>query len=347
MKIKKLVFMLLAATSVSGLGANQCYNDPCGYDAGCCPSFLDGVSVYGDYLYWRARKCDLDYAMNYNDGVDTQFSGKVHGVRPDWDSGFRVGLAKECGCWSLDVNYLWFRNSSNDSVTNLDGFLAGTRLINNLTDIDQGAFQYAKGSWRLDYDLVNAVAGYHCCSCGCLDANIFGGFAYAHIDQKFTSLYSETTTVEGAANLYDQATQKWDMDAYGLTFGFKPVYHFNQCFDIFGSFSYSAFAADYERRFTYDQTDNGGVTVVRSVNLRDDCWRISSLVDLSVGLTYSLNNMWDCGFDAALTVGYEFQQWLNNPGFLEFQAESGEFTFDRYQSDLGFDGLFIRLDLGF
>ena len=40
---------------------------PTGVIYECDP--CDGWSVYADWLYWRTRKCDLDYAISINDDI--------------------------------------------------------------------------------------------------------------------------------------------------------------------------------------------------------------------------------------------------------------------------------------
>ncbi len=91
-----------------------------------------------------------------------------------------------------------------------------------------------------------------------------------------------------------------------------------------------------------------GSSYVLAANLRDDCWRMVGVYNLSFGLGYN-SSYFNC-MDIGISIGYEFHQWINHPDFLNFQAEAFTDTivsFNYHTQDLGFDGLFVRLSLGF
>ena len=340
MNLKKIVFLAVAGASAT-LTAGGCdYNR--GYNDDCCG--INGLSVNADWIYWRGRRANLDYALPY-ENANSQSMGSVSELCPSWDSGFRLGIEKDCDGWGIAADYTWFRTKKNGSVQDAaNGHLAGTRLVTSVSSLIQGDIQYAEANWELDYDFVNVMGTYNWASSDGFDTKFFGGFSYARMDQTLDALYSATTDIKGATNAFDLSAQKIKMEAYGIRFGVSPTVTINSCFDIFGVFSYGIYAADYDRSLDYKTTTNGGQTLGDRIDNKDSCSRISSLLDLSVGARYNLGNPCNCGVDFALAVGYQFQQWINNPGFLEREGASGQTTIDRHQSEVGFDGLFVRLE---
>jgi len=107
----------------------DCYeSNDCGFSLCDCDP-CDGWSVYADWLYWRTRKCDLDYAISINDDI----FDKLHSVCLDWDSGFRVGVLKACGDVDFGIHYTSFNTSASsyelDLIQSENNFdLLGTRL---------------------------------------------------------------------------------------------------------------------------------------------------------------------------------------------------------------------------
>ncbi len=300
----------------------------------CCPQYCDSCDdwvVYGEWLYWRSRRCDLDYAVT-GAGAGT-YTGNIHSVDQSYESGWRIGVQKYCGDFFYDLTYTYFRNDESNSKNN--PALSGTRIVDDITAVTQGLITDARGKWDLDYDVVDLLAGYGFCNTSCFQPYIFGGLKLAFIDQKFEALY-----IEGAN--FDRVTQKIDMDAYGINLGVGANYNFCHCFNFFGRFSYDVLLGDFTRHYNYETSANAD-----AANFKDDCWRMLSVLNLSFGLGYdfAFSNCW-CS-NLGISLGYEFHQWVGQPDFIDFQSESGEVTFDRHLQSLGFDGLFLRLALNF
>lgn len=326
-----LALAMMALTAPIYSYSNDCCDD-C-YDP-CCTS---GFTVYGDWLYWSPRKCTLDYALPY-DGSNA--IGKVHSVCPSYDNGYRIGLSKTCDCWTYGINYTHYHSDERSSVTDAtNGDLAGTRIIDNYTVLSQGSIQFAKAKWDLDYDVISLYAGYNT-TFNCVDTVIFGGFKFAFIDQKLDTLYTATLSPGSQDAIY----QKNCLDAYGLTIGLTPSYNLCGCLNAFGTFSYDILAGNFDRTFDYRTSTNGGTTVLERARLKESCWNLLSVFNLSFGLRY---DWMTCDKNFFLALGYEFHHWVNGFGFLEHQNESGEITLDRYHDSLGFDGLFLRAGVSF
>jgi len=348
--IKKHIFLLLALVSTTaGIEArnysyNECYPcDPCVVEE-CCPNFFcdfEGeFTIYGDYLYWRTRRCELDYAVPLD---SNEYIGNVYNVCPEYDSGFRVGAKYRCGDMDVEGRYTWFYSSSEDQVTDpTSGNLAGTRIVDEFGDVSQGSIELARANWNIHYNAADALVGYDMDVGNCFDFRLFGGFKYLNIEQNLNVLYA--TEVDLSGNLVDIHSDL-DMDGYGLTLGFDTLYKVGCGFGIIGTFSYDVLASDFTRREIYRTSTDGGDSFSTNANLHDECWRTISGFNLALGLQYDFQL---CGcYDLFVAAGYEFHHYLNMADFLGFQSESGETTFDRQTDGIGFDGLFVRLGIGF
>ena len=346
---KKLLLVLTLLSMTAGLQARDMYYnsyDPCVVND-CCPNFccdLGGeFTVYGDYLYWRARRCELDYAIPY-DG--NNYIGDVNHICPEYDNGFRVGGRYRFGDMDVEGKYTRYYSSSRDSVTDATNTnLAGTRRIDEFGPVSQGSIALAYADWDVHYDGVDALLGYDMNVGNCFDFRLFGGFKYLSIEQNLNVLYSAGTDITNDTNSFIHIHGDLDMDGYGLTFGFETRYTICDCFGIIGSFAYDVLASEFDRREVYLTTTDGGQNNTTRADLHDECWRTISGFNLAVGLSYDMQL---CGcYDVFIAAGYEFHHYLNLADFIGFQSESGETTFDRQTDGLGFDGLFVRLGIGF
>jgi Legionella pneumophila major outer membrane protein precursor len=343
MNWKKYFTLTIAACSMMIPGATEAvYQQDCCVADECCE---DGWELSADWIYWRTRTCKLDYAIPYgsNDSENDVSIGSVHSAEPGYDSGFRLGVSKDCNCWSYGIGYTYYRTSADDTYKRADGFIAGTHILDDFNSATQGNIQLATSSWDLDYDVIDLSLGRDWDVNNCFSVKFFGGFKFAYINQHFNNLYQSVEDVSIADR--DSVKQQICMDGYGLGFGFTPEYQLNQCFSLFGSFSYDAFVSKFNRTFKYDTSDEGAPFETK-VNLKDSCWGSVSTFNLAVGIKFIKENFCSCG-DLSFSIGYEFQNWLNSAGFLENQNESSEITFDRYNENLGFDGLFVRLNVSY
>lgn len=332
-----LMFTCLLSTAATQ--ADQCCQTDCCYTNECCDNGLD---VYADWIFWRTRTCKLDYALPYDSSTAV---GKVRSPDLGYDSGFRVGFAKECNCWIAGIEYTYYRSDASHTFKNADGHIAGTHIIDDNTVISQGSnIEFAKSNWCLDYDVVRLTLGRDLTFRNCINLNFFGGFNFAYIGQDFNNRYATAEDLTTASQ--DYVKEKISMDGYGISVGVSPEYQLSQCLSLFGSFSYDAYISNFDRSFKY-YTSISGAELAEQVNLKDDCWGAVGTVNLTVALAYTQRDLFcSCG-DLTIMIGYEFHNWFNSVGFLEYQNESGEINFDRYNESLGFDGLFVRLNGSF
>lgn len=309
-----------------------------GYDGyGCCNPCMDwlcGVSFNVDWLYWNIRRSNLDYAIPYVDDTADNSIGDVHRVEPDFKSGVRVGLHKECGCFDYAIWYTYFDQNYIDTIDSPAGNQAGTRLYDKVAAVDIGDVTRALGKWKIDYDHVDVNAGYRFETLGCACLHLFGGFTWAGIDQEY-----DTDYLEGSST-FDRIHQTLDMNAYGVNFGADVSMSLWSCLDCIGALWYNMLVGDFDYHWQYQNSDSF------VGDLKDDTCELIGLLNLAFGLKYTHPR---CSWGmktAQVSVGYEFHQWLNMPEFL-WVIGSDEPTLNQHRTNLSFDGLFVRLHVGY
>ncbi len=339
--------MLAAAcTSLVGMNAtaydgySNCYDD-------CCDCY--DFEIYADWLYWSVRRADLDFAVNYDASTTPEEAiGNVYEICPDYDSGFRVGGRVGCDDLYLEGIYTYYDTNSSRRA---EGTLAGTRDVPPNAGLLPGAVLAARSTYDVNYQTGDLLVGYEL-GCDCFEASIFGGFKYAHIDQCLGTRYADTVLFD---TLVDKVIQDVMVNAYGIDFGLGASYTLCGCFELFGRASVDILAADVERKYRLESATTGA-DFVTSVNLDDSCWRMASALNVQLGLGYDFTLDCLCCLQVNLAVGYEFHQWLGLPDFLDYQASIDDdgaaitvtnVTFDRHLQSLGFDGLFVRVGIGF
>ncbi|MCH9625174.1 MAG: hypothetical protein S4CHLAM123_03440 [Chlamydiales bacterium] len=349
--LSALLTMLFSVKVTGNEYYSNCYQD--------CDCFCSGWGIYADYLYWSPRRCQLDYATHENitgfslDGLE----GELFSVMPCYDSGYRVGIYKECDCFFFDAYYTSFSNTESASVFSADENLAGTRyasVIGGLVNPATGLIS-ASAKWELEYDVVDVLAGYKLNSCGCFESYVFGGFKYASIGQELKTEYEADQVViateEFNPTIYNviRVKQKADMDAYGVALGLGAKYTLCGCFDFFGRFSYDVLVGNFDRRFI-QSTAPPTTVFTQVINLDDNCWLPVNVVNLAFGLAYNYD-FCGCWINTiGFSVGYEFHHWLRMLDFIDLGALTAlpsPVILDRHLQNFGLDGLTVRLAIGF
>ncbi|MCH9625178.1 MAG: hypothetical protein S4CHLAM123_03480 [Chlamydiales bacterium] len=331
MLLKKLAILsVLCTLLLSGKGIG---NDYCG---SCCQdSCWSGWSIYGDWLYWRVRNCGLDYALPgpVNQSSASLNAGKVFAVEPSYDSGFRIGIAKECDCFYFDAFYTHYKNEESDKIATNNG-LSATRVV-GLTD---AVIPAATAKYEIDYNVVDIVGGYSSNPCYCFQTMFFGGFKYARIDQTYTALYFDPATPEDQPILVNQTN---DMNAYGVDIGLGGEYAICNCLSAYGRLSYDILLGNFTRKME----QNASTAFAGDfVDLRDECWRALSVVNLAIGISSDYQFCCSCLDSLTLALGYEFHKWIDMPNFYAFGSAD---RVDRTPAGFGIDGVTIRLALKF
>jgi len=359
MKIKKTLLALgLAALfttpgPVQGGACDPCY-DPC-YDPcnTCCDTCFDfdcnwceGWSVYGDYLWMATRKNNLDFVVPTT--TTPTAIGGVAEVCPGYDSGFRVGIQKECDDVYFSGSYTWYQPRAHNQINGTAGQLAGTWNVEGFGNVENSEIVAARAAYKNDYNDFNLLIGYNYCISKCISGTFFGGFKGVVMRQNFDILYSATN--DFSTDL-DFIYLRNKLDAYGSEVGGGLTFKIFQCLDFFGNASLDVLVGKNQRDFRIDTSTDGGATTTEVANLRDDCTKMVGIYNFQFGFTYHLPDcLFRCGcwdLSADLSVGYEFHNWINASDFLKYTNESSEVTIDRSTDTFGMDALFARFAVSF
>jgi len=364
--MKKILLALGLMIGITQSSLTAAY-DCCETD--CCIDWCDGWTIYGDYLYWNVRKCNLDYAVRTiehefdSEEVELPFpTGKIQAVSPNYTSGFRVGASKTFCNWDLGVRYTYLRTDDKDSFNTAgnDDEAAPTRLLFGIFEDD---LLTAEARYEVDLDVFDIEFGHEYQPWCNTFLRFFGGFKLARIDQKFhVDMEGEDFTDTDAFILQKSSI---DMDAYGLYIGAHGTHNFwDFCgagkLGLFGDFSIGGLVGDIDRKLeSTGRIDNEFLTVT---HIHDSCWRLVGNLNIAAGLSYMLSDCF-CG-NVTLSVGYEMNLWLNTADFLGMNLTtvptviedsnpepttefSPNFSTVRNQDTLGFDGLVVRAAIDF
>jgi len=329
MMLKKLIILPALCTMLFCMQAtgNEYYTSS--YDEGCCSDW----TVYADWLYWRVRNCNLDYALITDS--DTANYEDVRSVEPSYSNGYRVGIQQFDNCRYLEAFYTHLHSEDDSSI--------GTLVIPSIIATRQWkgvlAPARAQSEYEIDYDVVDIVGGYAKNPCCNLQTYFFGGLKLAFIDQEINTRYTDT------ANRVILNEQSIDMNAYGIDVGFGANYTIGNCLNLFGRFSYDLMAANYERVTTQNALLAASST--ESFTLDDNCWTSLNIVNLSFGIGYE-SNFCGCWVNSlAVYFGYEFHQYLDMLDFYSVEIGSVQPSFSRGNPAFGVDGLILRVAVGF
>jgi len=267
-KLFGLLLVLFVVGGAQGAFANN-YCDPC-YDP-CCDFH---VSVYGDYLYWKGCRTDLDYSL---DDDNTYY------VNPGYDSGWRVGGRLQRCNWDLGARY-----TSYDSKTKVH---ETTPRVSTDTDF----------TYSVDYDVADIELGYSIQLC-CDQALIrpFLGAKLAWIDEAY--IYSTSDRTE---------TDDKRFEGYGLYAGLEgefQIYQLNMCqqcipMSLIGRGSLAALDS-HQKEIS---TEDGGE--FNSQRIREEQCIIVPVLEVFAGLNFGGVQ---CGcVTPSVLIGYEAQLWGN------------------------------------
>jgi len=332
--VVSVLFSMLLSIKVTGNEYNSC----------CCEGVYDSEwTLYADYLYWRTRRCDLDFALQYGGDSVQPIGRELYSVEPEYNSGYRIGVVRQCDCLFFDLAYTHFHDEQKNGVQSvlIDGVLdlSDTFLPTRTFVTPGGTSTLAKSAWDLDYDVVDILAGYGLSNCGCLETYVFGGLKLAFIDQRLYTTYDRevvTLTFEPYS-----VKQTYDLDAYGIDLGIGANYTLCGCFNFYGRFYYDVLLGNIDRAFIQNPELTTGVS---TIDLRDTCWAAINVANLAFGVGYDYKFCGCCVNSLSISIGYEFHKWINLLDFYQFNTE---YSIENSSQGFGLDGLVIHFALGF
>lgn len=323
--------------------------DPCrvNCDQYCCDL---GVEGWAEWLVWRVRKCDLDFAVPFDES--DFIIGNTRAVEMDWNSGGRWGLFKNFDCFQVGAKYARITLKNHKNSIDENGNLAATRLGEDNQFTTNGAIEYAYGRYDISYDVVDAEAAYVKEECDGFGARLFGGFRYARIVQDYRTRYSSNSNdPQGTRTIpftnifisnFDGVTQHVEMVGYGIYLGGSGYKDLACGFGVFGKASVGALIGHFDRSYKHEGHGIGVSSFTTNTYLKDNCNRLVNNLELAAGFQYRMEGI--CGNDLVIKVGYEFSHWYNTQDFMMvFGGEDA--AFDRHIDSLGFDGMTLKLEI--
>jgi hypothetical protein len=299
--------------------------------------------VEADWLYWKAHRNGLDFAILDAAADPILGPADVVRIRPDHDSGFRIGLFRRSSS-GLDagVRYTHFDSRSDGSIVDPAGNSTATRIHPDIAaDVGDQSLVAGVSEYDLEYRLLDLEAGYT------LDINCnssvrpFAGLRFAHIDQGLDSLYGDAVDFSGIEVV--RVLESVDMDSWGLFAGAEAQWGLGgRGLHVFGRGAAGLHHARFDSQFIEfevppleagDDPFNARVT--------DGDRRIVPSLEAQVGLGYDVYE--GCRGSLGVQVGYDLQTWFNMADFIKFNDDILEGNIDRHATSLGLDGWFIRV----
>lgn len=360
--MKRYLVMLLAVLSTQGLVANSrgCYdNSNCGV-TDCCNdwNFCD-ANFYAavDWLYWKARRCDLDLATI--NGVtpltnllaDIATPGRTVCLDHKYRSGVRVAAGMEwCSGFGFGFEYTYFNPNEHTRVA-VDGVadvVTLTRVPGLLVPgVGARTVLGVDGRFDLKLNLLDLLFTYKYGCNPCRDVRAFFGARLAWIDDRLLTTYSGAIVTTGVPLYELDLFEKNNLNAYGLTVGGQVFQDLFCSLGVYLKAGFSVLYGSYDLQSRTRYVTTSVVTPFPGYNVKDDCSCLLSTLDLAFGLGFK-----GCEFCCArwsLFVGYEFHNWFEYRDYLRPLTDATTLlnVYVRNKSDLGFDGLFVRLGVEF
>ncbi len=316
----------------------------------CQPRWAHRTGVFGEYLLLRPRDSEVAYGVladNVGNFLETGENliqrSRVFLVDPGYSSNYRLGgTLAFSDCSSLRLTYSSYYGSDRDARSFDPQNVGDARIVPiSLHPFPQDASQFpldAQARSAIQYKTadVDFRSVLWASELGAL--NYLVGGRYAHLDQRYASLY-------GGTGMAEQADSRVRFDGGGLRFGLDGERHHSRSgFLLYGHSVVSLVAGQFHARYQYESDLNPSVPVV------DTGWnadRIVSTLDLELGVGWQSR----CGH-LRVTSGYMISSWFNSVTTDQWLRAVGRNNYvgqpDGMSYDtLMFDGLTVRAELRF
>jgi hypothetical protein len=310
--------------------------------------FLHRTSVFGEFLFLRARDAEVAYALPIEEpalfDADIEPVGPVAVVDPDYEPAFRVG-----GNWavhegnSIAAQYTRLRVEATSAAAAGAGTVIFplVALPEELSDIN-----FESASARLDIEVDQVDVDFRGLWAGCecnnyaFAVNYLAGAQYAMLDQSFAATYVfeedgefpvfESTSVDSAIRF----------DGIGMRLGLQGERYFpNSGVFVYGSGVTTILFGEFDASFRQAETeDEEDVPVVANFT----SWsagRVVPVVDLELGAGWLGVNR-----HLRLSAGYRVSAWFNVVTTDDWIWAVQNSDFRDMDGTLTFDGLVTRAE---
>lgn len=295
----------------------------------CTPAWAHRSGVFGDLLILRARDAEVGYASTVNGNVP---EGRVGILDPEYDFGFRVGIAKALdNCSSFNLSYTGFFSNQDDRLTTAAP-LSLTKNLVHPNEANAGAnVLTAFGDYDIDFQFADLDYRFVVLSNACTAANVTIGARYGNLEQEMSVVYA-------GAGLTETVATDIDFDGVGLRLGADIEHHGNRGLFVYGKTSASLLAGEFDASYLHSSTADP----VR-VAATWEAGRLVSILDLEVGAGWQHCSGW------RVSAGYTFSSWLNAVKTSDW-VDAVRNNTDNYRDlsdDFTFDGFVGRVEYRF
>jgi hypothetical protein len=294
--------------------------------------------VFGDFLYLRPAQDRVAYAVPINGaivppvGVAPVQVGRIAVADVGFDPGFRAGVSYTLDEYSrLGLTYTHLEADIEDQVHVTAPIVLRSMVTHPGTQAAPTDFLDGLAQAAVRFKLADLDYRHTWLCDDRMSLNYVIGGRYAHLEQGFASLLTNTTTAE-------TVDTRLAFDGGGIRFGLEG-HRRTACsgLAIYGT----AMASFVGGRFVGDfvQADNLSGMVV-STGWTDD--RVIPILDLELGVAWV-----GCCGHLRVSGGYLFSAWFNVPRTEDFihAVQTNDLT--KLHDALTFDGLAARMELRF
>lgn len=335
--MKKVLFAALATlTLVQSAAFSNSYCDPCDTCYDDCQSF-GKFYAYGDWLFWKFRRSDLDYGLTVTQLTPT--SGPFITVNPAYESGWRIGGGYEtCGGLDFQVRYTNYHNHAYDRYQTGSPIFP-TRPSPAAYELLDTPTLYADADYNVDYQIVDIELGSITKDCGESRVRAFLGAKLAYIDQTLNSGYIFNPEEFPFVNLFTR--ERVNLDAYGLSAGFDFHRDLGYCLGVYTRGALAFLVGNYDLSHIDERILSETDAPLVAVDVRESCTCFVGEMEIGAGLDYLVYRS-NCG-EVVFSLGYEFQLWYNTDDFLTLDSVLNPANLSRNHNGIGVDGLVLRL----
>jgi hypothetical protein len=328
--IMPVVAALAYNSAQPGCSSVGCDSSGCG-----CQGLCFGWSVYGEFLYLRARNAEVVFAVETNNAVAppaVPIPVEPLGiVDPDFEPAFRFGVTYNLDrCSSVTLQYTMFESDTFNRINLVTGGFEIQSLLTHpsTTQAAQGGV-YSDAKYDISFNLIDMdyrqLIRYNCNR----STTFLVGIRYADMEQELFS----NLPIGG------NETVDTDIDFYGagLRMGLEHERNLFRGLSAYGKLHGSLLAGEWTA--DYDQGNNFDASVV------DTTWkagRLTPVLDFEVGMGWTSK----CGF-WRLNAGYIYSAWFNGVNTNDWIDAVRKNNFVDLSSNITFDGLTARLETRF
>ena len=319
----KKIYITSALLLMTSIG--YAYADPssltCEETEDCCPcqTRCSGKVFLGaELLYWRAFNSginiclpdDVSETITPGGQVISTFRGKTRNPRFEWNPGFRVGAGYESTSGHWDFAVLW---------THLDSKAHSSGNHEN------------RHRWKLNFDVIDIVAGYKSDLSSCFVLRPFGGLRGARIDQKLHAGHFFSSSSFYSAYDFNRShkSDKEKFEGIGPLIGLEAEVSVFCNFSVYGNVSVSWL---YGKFNVHLQEDTAFEDAFNACHVRKHLDATITAMDAALGIRW---HKCICkNKQLIIQLGLEHHRYFNYNRLCEY-------------GDLSFDGVNLSAGFGF